>query len=146
MQTTIHGVSGAAAASSRIPASHHPARRARGIRAAVAAATAAAALVLTGCAAAEPIELTSDTVVIDVRTPGEYAAGHLDGAVNLDLASGELASEIPALDAGEEYVVYCKSGNRSAQAAQLMEQAGLEVTDAGSMQQAADATGLPIVQ
>lgn len=123
-----------------------PARRARGIRAAVIAATGAAALALTGCAAAEPIELTSDTVVIDVRTPGEYAAGHLDGAVNLDLTSGQLASEIPALDADDEYVVYCKSGNRSAQATQLMEQAGLEVTDAGSMQQAADATGLPIVQ
>jgi hypothetical protein len=37
-------------------------------------------------------------------------------------------------------------GIRSAQATQLMEQAGLEVADAGSMQQAADATGLPIVQ
>ena len=122
------------------------ARRAHGIRAAVAAAVAAAALALGGGAAAEPIELTSDTVVIDVRTPGEYAAGHLDGAVNLDLTSGQLASELPALDDDAEYVVYCKSGNRSAQAAQLMEQAGLEVADAGSMQQAADATGLPIVQ
>ncbi|HEX6954953.1 MAG TPA: rhodanese-like domain-containing protein [Agromyces sp.] len=144
MQTSMDAASSAAAAT-RIPASR-PARRTRGIRAAVAAAVTAAALALTGCAAAEPIELASDSVVIDVRTPGEYAAGHLDGAVNLDLASGDLASELPALDDGEEYVVYCKSGNRSAQAAQLMEQAGLEVTDAGSMQQAADATGLPIVQ
>lgn len=116
------------------------------LRASLIAATGAAALALTGCATAEPIELTSDTVVVDVRTPGEYAAGHLDGAVNLDLTSGQLAAEIPALDADDEYVVYCKSGNRSAQATQLMEQAGLEVTDAGSMQQAADATGLPIVQ
>ena len=106
----------------------------------------AGALTLTGCAAVEPIELAADTVVIDVRTAGEYSAGHLDGAVNLDLTSGELAAEIPALDADDEYVVYCKSGNRSAQATQLMEQADLDVTDAGSMQQAADATGLSIVQ
>jgi rhodanese-related sulfurtransferase len=138
MQTLLRRPSGAPATRS--------ARAARGIRSALVAATGAAALALTGCAAAEPIELTADTVVIDVRTPGEYAAGHLDGAVNLDLTSGELAAEIPALDADDEYVVYCKSGNRSAQATQLMEQAGLEVTDAGSMQQAADATGLPVVQ
>ena len=116
------------------------------LRTTLIALTGASALALTGCAAAEPIELTSDTVVIDVRTPDEYAAGHLDGAVNLDLSSGRLAAEIPALDADDEYVVYCKSGNRSAQATQLMEQAGLEVADAGSMQQAADATGLAIVQ
>jgi phage shock protein E len=113
---------------------------------ALIALTAASALALTGCAAAEPIELTSDTVVIDVRTAGEYADGHLDGAMNLDLTSGQLAAEIPGLDADGEYVVYCKSGNRSAQATELLEEAGLEVTDAGSMQQASDATGLPIVQ
>ena len=120
-------------------------RRPRAIRTALVAATGAAALALTGCAAAEPIELTADTVVVDVRTPAEYAAGHLDGAVNLDLSSGELAAEIPTLDDDAEYVVYCKSGNRSAQATALMDGAGLDVTDAGSMQQAADATGLPIV-
>jgi rhodanese-related sulfurtransferase len=106
----------------------------------------AVALALTGCAIAEPIELGSDTVVVDVRTPAEYADGHLEGAVNLDLTSGQLEAEIPSLDAEGEYVVYCKSGNRSAQAAALMEGAGLDVADAGSMQQAADATGLPIVQ
>lgn len=138
MQTLFRRPSGAPAIRSN--------RSARGIRSALVVATGAAALALTGCAAAEPIELTADTVVVDVRTPGEYAAGHLDGAVNLDLTSGQLASEIPALDAADEYVVYCKSGNRSAQATQLMEQAGLDVTDAGSMPQAADATGLPIVQ
>jgi rhodanese-related sulfurtransferase len=120
-------------------------RRPRAIRTALVAATGAAALALTGCAAAEPIELSSDTVVVDVRTPAEYAAGHLDGAVNLDLSSGRLAAEIPALDDDAEYVVYCKSGNRSAQATALMDDAGLDVTDAGSMQQAADATGLAIV-
>ena len=116
------------------------------LRSTLVALVGATALALTGCASADPIELTSDTVVIDVRTADEYAAGHLDGAVNLDLTSGELAAEIPALDADDEYVVYCKSGNRSAQATQLMEEAGLDVTDAGSVQQAADATGLPIVQ
>ncbi|WP_438854180.1 rhodanese-like domain-containing protein [Agromyces sp. M3QZ16-3] len=141
MQTTIIRPSTTASTRSELPA-----RRARGIRTALVAAVGAAALALTGCASTEPIELGADTVVVDVRTPAEYAAGHLDGAVNLDLTSGQLAAEIPALDAEGEYVVYCKSGNRSAQATALMEGAGLDVTDAGSMQQAADATGLPIVQ
>lgn len=136
MQTLFRRPSGAPATPS--------VRRTRGLRAGLAAA-GAAALALTGCAAAEPIELTSDTVVVDVRTPAEYAAGHLDGAVNLDLTSGQLVAEIPSLDDDAEYVVYCKSGNRSAQATALMDDAGLDVTDAGSMQQAADATGLPIV-
>ncbi|WP_400994402.1 rhodanese-like domain-containing protein [Agromyces sp. GXQ0307] len=141
MQTTIHRPSDAPATRST-----RSVRRARGIRTALIAAAGATALALSGCATTEPIELGTDTVVVDVRTPAEYAAGHLDGAVNLDLTSGQLAAEIPALDADGEYVVYCKSGNRSAQATRLMEEAGLDVTDAGSMQQAADATGLPIVQ
>ncbi|MRX43439.1 rhodanese-like domain-containing protein [Agromyces kandeliae] len=141
MQTTITRSSGAPA-----PRSAPSTRRARGLRAGLVAVAGATALALGGCASPEPIELGADTVVVDVRTPAEYAAGHLDGAVNLDLTSGELAAEIPALDAEGDYVVYCKSGNRSAQAASLMEDAGLDVTDAGSMQQAADATGLPIVQ
>ncbi|GAA1059322.1 rhodanese-like domain-containing protein [Agromyces bracchium] len=141
MQTTIHRSSGAP-----VPRSARPVRRVRGIRAALVAAAGATALALTGCASTEPIELGADAVVVDVRTPAEYAAGHLEGAVNVDLTSGELAAEIPALDAEGDYVVYCKSGNRSAQATALMEGAGLDVTDAGSMQQAADATGLSIVQ
>jgi phage shock protein E len=138
MQTTISRPSGGA------PAPF--VRSARRLRAGLAAAVGSAALVLTGCATAEPIELGTDTVVIDVRTPAEYADGHLEGAVNLDLTSGRLAAEIPSLDAEGDYVVYCKSGNRSAQATALMEDADLDVTDAGSMQQAADATGLPIVR
>ncbi|MFC9919904.1 rhodanese-like domain-containing protein [Agromyces binzhouensis] len=141
MQTTITRSSGAPATRS-VPST----RRARGLRAGLVAIAGATALALSGCASPEPIELGADTVVVDVRTPAEYAAGHLDGAVNLDLTSGQLAAEIPALDAEGDYVVYCKSGNRSAQATALMEDAGLDVTDAGSMQQAADATGLPIVQ
>ncbi|GAA2044018.1 hypothetical protein GCM10009819_33570 [Agromyces tropicus] len=128
------------------PFSVRPPRPARRLRSALVVSAVAGALALAGCASTEPIEVGADTVVVDVRTPAEYAAGHLDGAVNLDLTSGQLAAEIPTLDAEGEYVVYCKSGNRSAQATTLMEGAGLDVTDAGSMQQAADATGLPIVQ
>jgi rhodanese-related sulfurtransferase len=110
------------------------------------AALVAATLALTSCAASEPIELSADTIVIDVRTPGEFASGHLEGAVNVDVQSGMFAEEIGAYDRDAEYVVYCRSGNRSAQAVAQMESLGFtDVTDAGSVSSASDATGIPVV-
>ncbi|MBN7792543.1 rhodanese-like domain-containing protein [Microbacterium esteraromaticum] len=119
---------------------------------AVSASAIALALTLTACAGspsttAEPIEISTDTVVLDVRTPDEYAGGHLEGSTLLDFNSGELAAAIPNLDPDAEYLVYCRSGNRAGQAIALMEQAGFTtLTNLGSLQQAADATGLPIVK
>lgn len=102
---------------------------------------------LSGCASAasEPITLTDRTIIVDVRTPQEYAEGHLDGAQLLDLTSGDLAAALPTLDRGADYLVYCRSGNRSAQATTLLEDAGLNVTDLGSLDEAARATQVPIV-
>jgi rhodanese-related sulfurtransferase len=70
-------------------------------------------------AAAEP-----GTVVVDVRTPGEYAAGHLDGAVNIDVESPDFATQIAALPKDTQYAVYCRSGRRSALATGQMSAAG----------------------
>ena len=92
------------------------------------------------------IAIDEDTVVVDVRTPAEYAGGHLDGAVNIDLQSGQFEAAISELDPEDAYVVYCRSGNRSAQAAAAMEAAGLDVHDAGGISEAAQATGLAVVQ
>ncbi len=89
---------------------------------------------------------SDDTVVVDVRTPGEYAGGHLDGAVNIDLQSPEFDATISELDPGDEYIVYCQSGNRSAQAVAAMEAAGLNVQDAGGISEAEQATGLAVVR
>ena len=103
---------------------------------------------LAGCApASEPIELSADTILIDVRTPGEYDAGHLDGAILLDLSGGQFAAALPTLDADAEYAVYCKSGNRSGQAVALMENAGFDnVIDLGSIGNATASTQIEIVQ
>nr|WP_295575647.1 rhodanese-like domain-containing protein [uncultured Microbacterium sp.] len=86
-----------------------------------------------------------DAVVVDVRTPAEFASGHLEGAVNIDLHSTTFADEVAELDAGIDYVVYCQSGSRSAQAAATMADADLNVEDAGAIEDAASSTGLPIV-
>ncbi len=87
-----------------------------------------------------------DTILVDVRTPEEYAAGRLDGARLLDLNGGELAAAVPSLDPDAEYLVYCRSGNRSGQAVALMQQAGIpNVVNLGSLEQAARSTGLAIL-
>lgn len=109
---------------------------------------AALALTLTGCAgaAASPVDVGHEAIIIDVRTAQEYAAGHLDGAENLDVTSGELSAALATLEQDAEYLVYCRSGNRSAQAVRLMQDAGFtDVTDLGSLDQAAQSTQLPVV-
>lgn len=104
-------------------------------------------LAACGGSPAEEEEMSSDAIIIDVRTPEEYEAGHLEGAQLLDLNGGQFAAELPNLDPEAEYVVYCRSGNRSGQAVAMMTEAGFtDVTNLGSLEQAADTTGLPIVQ
>lgn len=93
-----------------------------------------------------PATIAPGVIVLDVRTPAEYDEGHLEGAVRLDLNGGEFASALPDLDTGAEYVVYCRSGSRSSQAAAMMQEAGITaVTNLGSLEEAAGTTGLPIV-
>jgi rhodanese-related sulfurtransferase len=60
-------------------------------------------------------------VVLDVRTPAEFSGGHLPGAVNLDIQARDFLTRLEGLDRGKSYLVYCRSGNRSAKAAQAME-------------------------
>ena len=81
---------------------------------------------VTTIGAEQLVEVAADpeVVVLDVRTPEEYAVGHVPGAVNIDISSPTFAAEIEALPKDSAYVVYCRSGNRSAQAAQQMAEAG----------------------
>ena len=101
--------------------------------AAGAAAEAAPGVEAAGVALAE------QRTVIDVRTPEEYAEGHVLDAVNLNVQDPSFDSEIAALDADGTYVVYCRSGNRSATAAERMRAAGLDVLDGGALGDMADA-------
>ena len=77
--------------------------------------------------------LEDGRIVIDVRTPEEYDAGHIDGAKLIDVQAASFADDIAGLDPEGQYVVYCRSGNRSAQAAAEMQAAGLDVVDGGAM-------------
>lgn len=66
----------------------------------------------------------SGVVTLDVRTPGEFMTGHIEGAQNIDFESGSFKSDIESLDKNGTYAVYCRSGNRSGQAVAIMHEAG----------------------
>ncbi len=66
----------------------------------------------------------ADFVILDVRTPEEFAEGHLDGAVNLDVQSRGFEKKLRALDRNKSYLVYCRTGNRSRQATIAMDAMG----------------------
>ena len=66
----------------------------------------------------------ADFVILDVRTPEEFADGHLDGAVNLDVQARDFEKKLRALDRKKSYLVYCRTGNRSRKATIAMEALG----------------------
>ena len=59
-----------------------------------------------------------------MRTPEEYAEGHLEGAVLVDFYDADFAEQLGTLDTEVPYLVYCQSGNRSGQTLGVMEQLG----------------------
>ena len=92
------------------------------------------------------MSLTPAPVVIDVRTAAEFAEGHVQGAINLDVESGAFQAQLSSLDKSVGYALYCRSGRRSAIAAELMATAGFtEVRDLGALESAAQSLGLPII-
>jgi len=64
------------------------------------------------------------TVILDVRTAAEFAAGHLPGAVNADVESADFTAALAGLDKNAPYAVYCHSGRRSGIALHQMKTLG----------------------
>jgi phage shock protein E len=101
---------------------------------------------VAACASGGSYAVTDETVIIDVRTPEEFATGHLVGAVNIDVQSPDFRDRVMALDTDGEYFIYCRSGNRSGQAITQMFQMGFtNMTNGGSVQEASNMTGLTVV-
>ena len=67
-----------------------------------------------------------DAVVLDVRTPDEFAGGHLAGVDNVDFMAPDFRDRVDALDRDRTYYLYCRSGTRSGKAAGLMQGMGFE--------------------
>jgi rhodanese-related sulfurtransferase len=66
----------------------------------------------------------SGVITLDVRTPGEYMTGHIQGAINIDVESLQFDTEIAKLDKNATYAVYCRSGRRSVVAVDTMAKNG----------------------
>jgi rhodanese-related sulfurtransferase len=102
------------------------------------------AALLTGCSAssdaitdvdvAEASQIVDEgnTVILDVRTPEEFAAGHLPDAININVESSDFATKVAGLDESAETLVYCRTGNRSGVATDQMAELGF--TDLADLQ------------
>lgn len=77
-------------------------------------------------------EIISDTAVqlVDVRTPSEHAAGNIPGSMNIDVKSGSFAADAAAkLDKERPVAIYCRSGRRSKEAAEILVAEGFDVVE-----------------
>ena len=128
---------------------------------AVALAVAAIASVglLAGCSSSneaikkvDPVEFSEvvaqpGVIVLDVRTPEEFNAGHIANAININLEGSDFTSEVSKLDMNATIAVYCRSGNRSGVATEQMAELGF--VDMYDMQGGIldwEAAGGPVVQ
>jgi rhodanese-related sulfurtransferase len=85
------------------------------------------------------------TVLLDVRTPAEFADGHLAGATNVDMQAADFAARLATLDRSARYALYCRSGHRSGIAADQMRAAGFgDVVDLAGGITAWTAAGRPV--
>ncbi len=126
---------------------------------ALAVAAIASVGLLTSCSSSneaikkiDPVEFSdvvaqSGVIVLDVRTPSEFSAGHIANAININLEGSDFATEVSKLDKNATVAVYCRSGNRSGVATKQMAELGF--TDMYDMQGGIldwEAAGGPVVQ
>ena len=93
-------------------------------------------LLCTQCAQKKEILITEfsqndikNAVLVDVRTPEEYDAGHVEQAININWFDADFQEQVNELDKKKTIYVYCKKGGRSAKAAQMLDSLGYEVVD-----------------
>src|SRR5690606_5746299 len=67
-----------------------------------------------------------DEQLVDVRTPEEFSGGYIVGAQNIDYQSPTFEEDIRKLDKNKPVILYCKSGVRSSNCADIMIKAGFE--------------------
>lgn len=130
----------------------------KGLRFVLIYSCAAAAVCVCGCGNPGPVPdgarpeqeqamkpgLTG-TILLDVRSPEEYASGHLEGARNIphDRIEAEIAAAVP--DKTAQVVLYCRSGRRADTALKAMRAMGYEdVSNYGGLEDAQERLGLSV--
>jgi rhodanese-related sulfurtransferase len=72
------------------------------------------------------LTMNPNAIVIDVRSAGEFVGGKIRGARNLDVMSSSFTNSVKNLPKDKTYLLYCRSGNRSAKACEIMGDLGFE--------------------
>lgn len=132
------------------PISPRPLRRTLR-RTAIAVTLAVTLAAAAACSTAEAVGTAEDllpanTMLIDVRTPAEFAEGHIEGAVNIPVELATFTQQVALLDPDMDYLVYCRTGRRADVAIDHMSTLGLRTTNLGSVADASDATGIRVVR
>jgi rhodanese-related sulfurtransferase len=65
-------------------------------------------------------------VVVDIRTPEEFAKGHIKGAINVDVNDKSFAKKLAKLDRKKTYLMHCRSGGRSAASIPVWDRLGFK--------------------
>ncbi len=91
--------------------------------------------------------INSNFAILGVHTAEEFNSGHIEGAVNIDLYTGDFESQFDMLNKDEVYLVYCRNDNRSGQALGKIEGLGFcEACDMSGGINAWNGAGYPMVQ
>ena len=61
----------------------------------------------------------SNFAILDIRTPGEFQSGHLQSAILIDFYSQTFVDRLRQLDKGKKFLIYCRTGNRSARSLEI---------------------------
>ena len=100
-----------------------------------------------GASAEQPVQIDLNTaVLLDVRSPEEYASGYLQGALNIphDRIEAEIAAVAP--DKSAQVILYCRSGRRANTALETLRAMGYtNVSNYGGLEDAQERLGLPVV-
>lgn len=87
----------------------------------------------------------TNLIILDIRTPGEFAAGHLAGATNIDYYDSNFANALGTLDTKQAILVYCRAGTRSRNSLSSIENAGfMSIWHIEAGYSAWEAAGLPV--
>lgn len=73
-----------------------------------------------------PEDLKKKSVLVDVRTPEEYAEGHLPEALNINIYADDFLSRMAKIRKNKKVLLYCRSGKRSARAAAMLDSLGYQ--------------------
>lgn len=89
--------------------------------------------------------LEGGAILLDIRTPEEFAEARITGALNIDYYASDFAARLGALDREADYVIYCRSGNRTTAALDIFRDLGftsVQAVDGGILDWAA--SGYPV--